>query len=79
MQFKLDWKWEKLDETTYRSKVIGGWLLLHTNSIAITDGKKREAAQSESMVFIADRDHQWFIKPPVKDEQAVKDDIAKDF
>lgn len=71
MAKKLIWEWERLDESTWRAKVIGGWLVLHTNSVAITDGKKREVAQSESMAFIADREHTWPILKPVEEVPGV--------
>lgn len=64
MRKRIAWAWEKLDESCYRAKVIGGWIVLHTNSIAITDGKNRSTAQSESMVFLLDRDHEWEIAAP---------------
>lgn len=62
MRRKFDgFVWEKLDQATYRAKVFGGWLVLHTNHTTITDGKKRETVQSESMVFLTDKDHEWNI------------------
>ena len=81
MRRKIEWKWEKLDEATYRIKVIGGWLVLHTNSIAITDGKNKSTSQSESMQFISDKDHEWTIAPSMKEleEKAKQKDISKDF
>ncbi len=55
---KISWAWEKLDENTYRAKVIGGWVLHHT----ICDGiASKPITRSESMIFIADSDHQWQI------------------
>lgn len=65
MRKKIEWLWEKLDENTFRAKVIGGWLILHTNHIVITDSKKRDGvSQSESMTFVCDRDHEWVIVEP---------------
>lgn len=61
---KIAFAWEKLDEATYRAKVIGGWILLHIQHTTITDSKKRDMSQCESMVFIADRDHEWQIAKP---------------
>lgn len=63
MRKQIEWEWEKLDETTFRSKVIGGWLVLHCTHTIITSDKKREMVRSESMQFVADRDHEWSIAP----------------
>ena len=54
MRKQFDWKWEELDEYTFRAKVIGGWLV----HCACSKNK------SESLVFVADRDHEWHILPP---------------
>lgn len=54
----MAWEWERLDEATYRAKVICGWLVLH-----------RFPSKSESMEFVADRDHEWTIVPPIHEEQ----------
>jgi hypothetical protein len=64
MRKKIEWEWEKLDDSTWRVKVIGGWLVLHVNQIIVTDAKKREIEQRESMVFISDRDHEWTVVAP---------------
>lgn len=65
MRRKFDgFEWEFIDSSSWRAKVIGGWLVLHTNSIAMTDGKKRIVSQSESMCFVADKDHEWLILKP---------------
>jgi len=61
MRKKIEWSWERLDESTYRAKVIGGWIILHTNHTTITDSKKRDMVQTESMQFVPDRDHEWAI------------------
>lgn len=79
MRKRIEWEWEKLDEATYRSKVIGGWLILHVNSLAVTDGKNRATSMSESMVFLPDRDHEWSIMPPIVDSTVERSTIAKDF
>ena len=51
MRKKFHFEWEELDEETERAKVIGGWIVFHNFS----DG--------ESMVFVADIDHEWQIIP----------------
>lgn len=56
---KVSWKWEKVDENTVRTKVIGGWLV-HT--MATLNGKNPTI--SASMVFVPDRDHEWTLVPP---------------
>jgi len=60
MRKKIEWSWEHLDKGTRRCKVIGGWLL-HTHRV-ISEGKVQLA--SESLVFVADRDHEWEIAAP---------------
>jgi len=65
MRKKIEWQWESLDEATWRVKVIGGWLVLHVKTFAIA-GKDKMISQSESMQFVADRDHEWHIIPPVE-------------
>lgn len=64
MRTRLKWEWEKLgfhsDDgicgvETNRAKVIGGWLV---RTVAWNQPDK---AQSESMVFIPDKEHQWVI------------------
>lgn len=70
MRKKLEWKWEELDKSTKRSKVIGGWIVTLENS-------KHTAVTS---VFIADRDHEWHIVQPVQEAAPVqKSSIAEDF
>lgn len=51
MRKQIEWQWEQLDEVSWRSKVIGGWLLLHMSG-------------TESMVFVSDKDHEWIVLPP---------------
>lgn len=58
MRKKIEWNFEKLDEFTKRAKIIGGWIVHH--GIQTNKGPV-----SESMVFIADRDHEWTIVQPV--------------
>lgn len=67
MATKLKWEWEALDDETSRVKVVGGWLVCHKTS-----------TKSESMVFIADHNHQWHILVP-QVEEAKKPSVAKDF
>lgn len=71
MRKKIEWQWEKLDEGTYRAKVIGGWLIMHVNQCIVNDSKKREMAISESMCFIADRDHEWTVIAPVQNTPVI--------
>lgn len=78
MRKKIEWQWEQIDASSYRAKVIGGWILLHTNHTTITDGKKRDMVQTESMVFIADRDHEWHILPPIAEREALKPTVKAD-
>ena len=65
MRKKFVWEWEQLDENTRRAKVIGGWIV-HT----ILVGTK---TASDSLVFIADRDHEWHI---IKPQPALNEDKA---
>lgn len=63
MRKKIEWSWEKLDENTYRAKVIGGWMVMH-----VTVDRKKMASFSESLAFIPDRDHEWTIVLPIVEE-----------
>lgn len=76
MQINLEWNWDILENNpathTKRARVIGGWLVHH--STVSTKG-----LISESMVFVADRDHQWNIRQPLPEPQLAKDNLAKDF
>jgi hypothetical protein len=77
---KIAWKWEEICSGTWRAKVIGGWLVLHTGHTTITDGKKRDIVQSESMVFVSDRDHEWQIVEPIVEKAVEKAKVvASDF
>lgn len=67
MRTRLDWEWDALDEETSRAKVYGGWILCH-----------KTGTKSESMVFVADREHVWHIMPPIKESEPKKS-IAQDF
>lgn len=86
MRKKIEWKWEQIDEATWRAKVIGGWVLLHvkTFTLTLTGGKKEPlCSQSESMQFIADRDHEWHILEmrselvPIRNN--LRNNLSKDF
>lgn len=79
MRKKMEWQWEQLDESSYRAKVIGGWILLHTKHTTIVDSKKnKDMIQTESMVFIPDRDHEWTITPILKEPEAPKPTVKAD-
>lgn len=60
MRKKLEHKWESMDSYTARCKVIGGWLINH-----ICQDLIKHKVYSESMVFVADRDHEWTITEPL--------------
>lgn len=75
MRKKIEWEWEKLDESTYRAKVIGGWLVKTHNS---AEGKHNWAI-SETVTFIPDRDHEWTISKPMKDVLKERKSLAEDF
>ncbi len=49
-KIKINFDWECLLGTTYRAKVIGGWIV-----------RNEEFERSESMVFVPDPNHQWEI------------------
>ena len=61
---KIEWQWEKLDESTSRAKVIGGWVIKSEYSI----GK----SQATTLQFIADRNHEWRIVQPIQAESPKK-------
>jgi hypothetical protein len=67
---KIAWNWETLDECTQRAKVIGGWLVLRLGATDFEKGKRVQFR--ESMVFIADRDHEWIVTAPFNPSQAAK-------
>ncbi len=69
MRTRLEWGWEKLDATTSRAMVFGGWIIHHT----ISDGtNSKPITRSEAMTFVPDRDHQWSILIPVSEEEKNK-------
>ena len=63
MRKRIEWKWEDLDNSSRRIKVIGGWIV----QTKIFEESKRGVMISESSVFVADRDHEWEIMPEIKD------------
>jgi len=75
MRKKIEWEWERLDESTWRAKTIGGWVL-KSEYVA----NKMPATTS---VFVSDRDHEWIIAPSIAEIQAkeklAKDSLAKDY
>jgi len=75
---KIKWEWESLDECTKRARVIGGWLILR---LGATDIEKNKRVQfRESIVFLADRDHEWQIIKPVNPDQPPSEKLkAADF
>lgn len=76
MRKRIEWEWEKLDEGTFRAKVIGGWILHRSRVLEA----KNSLSGSESMIFIADRDHEWHILPKVVQTQKEETkSLAKDF
>jgi hypothetical protein len=78
MRKKIEWQWEQLDEATWRAKVMGGWVLLHVKTFSVRGGKNNSDSQSESMQFIADRDHEWTIVPPIQAVEAAKPTVKAD-
>lgn len=75
MLIKIQWHWEKLDENTYRAKVIGGWLVSH---VPFTPSSSK-SAPSNTAVFIPDKDHQWLIVEPPVETQPQASKLAADF
>jgi hypothetical protein len=62
----MPWEWERLDDTTDRAKVIGGWLI-------------RSTYNGESMCFLVDRDLEWCITEPKADPIVEQSTLAQDF
>ena len=74
MRKKMEWQWEKIDETNFRARVIGGWIL------RTLDFDAKQKLLSCSTVFILDRDHEWYITKPKEEVEAVKPTVkATDF
>ena len=78
MRKKIEWQWELIEESpsknmqTLRAKVIGGWVLK-----TIVSEMKLKLLTS-AMVFIADRDHEWTIVPPIQAVEAAKPTVKAD-
>lgn len=73
MRKKMEWQWEVLDEKTKRAKVVGGWVL------KVTDSDSKLKLLSCSSLFIADRDHEWYITKPEEAEASKPTVSAADF
>ena len=65
MRKKIEWMWETVDEETSRAKVIGGWIVLHVKTTKAVSKSGSNVQQSESMIFVADRDHEWHLIEPI--------------
>lgn len=70
MRRKFEWEWEMIENlsqegvfqsSTYRAKVIGGWLI----RTVLRDFKLKGI--SESTTMIQDRDHEWMIVPKIEE------------
>lgn len=72
MQKKIVWAWDQLTGNVSRAKVIGGWIVHHR-----TIGKS--GITSESMVFVADRDHEWVCVEPPIEERPQAEKLAANF
>ena len=66
MRKKMEWQWEKLDDNTFRAKVIGGWL------IKCIEGK------ALAVTFLPDKDHEYMVIDPLKPEVRAKSEIPKE-
>jgi len=72
MRQKIAWEWERLDNATFRAKVIGGWVLLRIAGLnkvekVIDLAELKKMHLSESMTFVPDRDHDWTIAVPLSE------------
>jgi len=77
MRKRIDWTWEKLDDSTCRIKVIGGWIVHH--HMMIVKGTNTNQV-SESMVFVLDKDHEWSILQPLAEAKKLENKVeASDF
>lgn len=72
MTKRIEWKWEKIDDSTTRVKVMGGWLVVNV----VVSGK---GSTSCSSIFIADRDYEWMPVEPIVDPEVNKANLAKDY
>jgi hypothetical protein len=72
MRKKIEWSWEQLDEGTRRAKVIGGWIV---NTHRRCDNGK-SSTFDQALVFVADRDHEWYIVQPINPSEPVMKEAA---
>lgn len=72
MPKKIEWKWEKIDDSTTRVKVMGGWLVVNV----VVSGK---GSTSCSSVFISDKDYEWMPTAPIIDAEVNRINLAKDY
>jgi hypothetical protein len=70
---KIEWKPEKLDDNTYRVKVMGGWMV--TTIVNSTKG----VGIGVNCIFISDQHWEWYILEQIVDPKVVRNNIAKDF
>lgn len=83
-QYKVVWEWEVIEDGTARVKVMGGWIVLRTKQTHATGEFKNKVGvnivNSESMIFIPDKEHAWQIIPPYVDTKpAESKKLAADF
>ena len=71
MAKKIVWCWEVLDQYTVRTKVFGGWL--------VSNQVEKKGNISNSLIFLADRDHEWLPIKPITEEKPPINSVAKDF
>ncbi len=57
MRKKFEFKPERIDDFSYRYRVLGGWMV-------VTENTKRSAMTS---LFVPDRLHQWEVLLPVQE------------
>jgi len=74
MRTRIEWNWEKLDESTTRAMVYGGWLISKNHIIH----KGKETFVNGTLTFLPDRDHAWSIMPPIVETEK-KPSLSNDF
>jgi len=67
MQTHLPWKWEDVDGSTQRARVIGGWLI------------RSFFGDTQAMVWVKDNDHEWKIVEPKVDQVVERSTLAEEF
>ena len=67
MRQKIDWNWERLDNSTWRAKILGGWLV----KSEFTNNK----SASVSIAFVPDRDHGWMINKPKPEFEEISETV----